>query len=361
MRFKKKLQKLTLIPLGLMLVACPSVLSDESPQLKATVQMNDSMAPELSDNTSSIKTNSVPNDTALVPVQKSVDTQEKIKPLDPVLWPGNYFDKEVATALLKDNTVPSSTWKKIPPWQAGRWESKQATNTRGIKYVHGQPVALNTLGVYTCKMAETSGWQRDKTGGIWDRFESNYWTETDYDDLKALVYVKFRVPGTDEYPDSYHESISFDIDKKTNKITDVQQRKTWTKVSFVAPGIIKQDSVHTIYNESGEPEKSAWNTILCKRVGPFTALGSTYKATSEQMHQDFVNYLKSNGMSNLICNGAESLSDDDLLSIIKSKGTKQAISKSHHPVKKISYAQKKTSGQPVNSNHQQISANGNYR
>ena len=61
----------------------------------------------------------------------SIDVKQETKPLDPLLWTGNYFDEKVATALLTNEAINSSSWKKIPAWQAGGWETTQATNTRG--------------------------------------------------------------------------------------------------------------------------------------------------------------------------------------------------------------------------------------
>lgn len=240
--------------------------------------------------------------------KSSIDMTEKVKPLDPLLCPGNYFDKTVATALSKDKSISSNTWKKIPAWQAGNWETNQATGTRAIQYIDGKPYALAPRGVYRCNFRETLGWQRDKNGDIWDRYAFNYWTETDFDDYKSFSYIKFRVPGVDDYPNSYGESTDFDVDNETKKIIDVKQCKTWIKISYIAPGIIKEDSVATVYDKAGLPVQSAWNTSIQKRVEPFflyenSVCDSSY--TNKQIHGDFVNYLKNNGLAKLIPTGKE--------------------------------------------------------
>ena len=45
--------------------------------------------------------------------------------LDPTLAPGNIFDKDTATALLKKE-IPQNVWYKIPTSLAGSWECREA-------------------------------------------------------------------------------------------------------------------------------------------------------------------------------------------------------------------------------------------
>ena len=70
-------------------------------------------------------------------------------------------------------------------------------------------------------------------------------------------------------PDLYGESVDFIVDKSTGKITDVQQRKSWVRYISLAPGLVKQESIHTVYDEKGQPTESAWNTSLKKRIKNF--------------------------------------------------------------------------------------------
>jgi len=183
----------------------------------------------------------------------TIDVKKKMEPLDPVLWPGNYFDKEAATALLKDDAQSSSIWKKIPAWQAGNWEQTQATITKAVKYINGQPAIENIpIGVYTAKRFENFGWQKDKNNDIWQLYSLGYWTKTELDDCKAYYsYIKFSAPGANDYPDYYAEMVSFYVDRATNKILDVQQGKQWNRYIYLAPDIMKEEAVYTVFNEKG--------------------------------------------------------------------------------------------------------------
>jgi hypothetical protein len=214
-------------------------------------------------------------------------------PLDPLLWPGNYFDKKVATALLKDSSQHGSTWRKIPDWQAGQWQCLQATNTQDLGYLNGIPAAqIDPKGVYTCQSKFTVGQEKDKKGEIWERFTSGYWTEADHGSRTGFSYVNFQAPGVYDYPDSYGESITFEVDKATNKIIAVHRRRTWTQYLYVTPDTMKEEDVHTAYNEKGEPVLSSWNAVLLRRVGPFIA--------SKEPSSDFLIHLAENDLWDLI-------------------------------------------------------------
>ena len=233
----------------------------------------------------------------------SLEVGKKTKPLDPLLWAGNYFDEKVATALLKDESVNTSIWKKIPAWQAGEWESTQATCTKAVKYINGQQHAVAAVGCYTCKGRESSVLQKDRNGDVWSWYSSGYWTRTEYKDDIGHSFKKFTAPGPAEYPDLYAESIDFHVDKSTNKITYVYQSKSWTRYVYLSPGLCKKDEVRTTFDEKGEPSVSAWNTLLYKRIGTFAEIEmliATDTEVQEQIRQDFFNYLKNNGMANLI-------------------------------------------------------------
>jgi hypothetical protein len=235
----------------------------------------------------------------------TLDIKNQTAPLDPVLWPGNYFDKEVATALLKDETHISNIWKKIPTWQAGEWKTTQATNTKSLIYKSGFPYGTVIGGVYTSKGEETEGKQKDKNGEIWEQYGSNYWTETDHGDTKAMSYVTLDLPGAYDYPDSYTESVVFTLDKASNKITAVCQKRCWSKLINVAPGIMKEEEVHTAFDESGKPTVSAWNTSIMKRTHLFSEYDGKL-VDDKELQRDFVSYLINNGLRDVIPPGAKS-------------------------------------------------------
>jgi len=237
--------------------------------------------------------------TAIGAITAARPTSLTIKRLDPKLWPGNNFDKKLATALLNDRTKGHHIWENIPDWRSGGWQCSQETNTRWQKFVDGKtPLEQKPLGVHPAAGAESIGLQKDKYGNIWDEFGGGYWQEMDYATDKGHTYVKFRVPGDATNTDYYAESVEFDVDKRTNKIKSVQQRRTQSRSAYVAPDILKEEEMHTAYNEKGQPIESAWNTILLKRISPFAAIDSE--------RSDFVRFLTAKGLQSLIPPGSVS-------------------------------------------------------
>jgi hypothetical protein len=218
------------------------------------------------------------------------------KRLDSQLWTGKTFDKKLATKLLVDPKLAHHVWKNIPDWRAGGWQCSQETNTRWQKYVNGKTTEQKPLGAHLASGAESIGLQKDSFGNIWDEFGGGYWQEMDYGTDKGRTYVKFRLPGNNNGADYVAESVEFDIDKRTNKIKSVQQRKTQSRSSYVAPNVMKEEEAHVIYDEKGQPIEAAWNTILLNRIKPFGEV--------ESERADFVRYLTASGLQSLIPGGS---------------------------------------------------------
>ena len=231
----------------------------------------------------------------------SANLYEKENSLDPILCPGNEFNKDVATALLKVPAGRFHIWRRIPDWQVGRWEYSQSTTTRVVKYEGGRPAyeEKEHLGNYRSKSTYTIGLEKDRYGGIWDPYSSGYWTTTEYDRTIGYSYIKYSEPGSGEYPEFYAEMVSFSVDKQTNKINRVDQTRTWTRYAFIGPGLLKQENIHTFYNAQGEPESSLWTTRISIRTETFEQYEGRV-ADDRVRHKDFIAYLKDNGMEGLI-------------------------------------------------------------
>lgn len=219
--------------------------------------------------------------------------------LDPLLWPGNNFDKDAARSLLRDQTKDSSIWQQIPEWQAGNWEGKQAVNTRAIKFVNGTPMEYPPLGVHQAEGQFTKGLLKDKNGGIWHWLQSDYWTETDQGENKACSYVVFCSPGGGEYPDFYAESVDFKVNKASNQIVTVRRAKTWTRYLNLGPGTLKEESVRSNFDQNGNPTAITYNTALEKRTEAFSSYEPSF-ASKKTIVESLHSYLKQHGLSNLI-------------------------------------------------------------
>jgi hypothetical protein len=221
------------------------------------------------------------------------------KPLDPLLWPGNNFDKDVARSLLRDPDQESSIWQRIPDWEAGNWEGKQATNVRALKYINGTPVDYPPIGVHKAEGKFTKGLLRDKVGDIWHWFQSDYWSETDHGDQKVISYIIYSAPGSGQFPDFYAESVDFNVDKASNQIVTLRRAKCWTKYTNLGPGLIKEESLRTNFDTQGHPTATTFNTALDKRAEAFSAYEASF-AGRKNIVDSFNNYLRTHGAANLI-------------------------------------------------------------
>lgn len=209
----------------------------------------------------------------------AVEYAENVQPIDPLLWPGNQFDKNAARALLHPKKDRSEIWGQIPEWQAGEWESRQAVNTRAIKYENGVAVEVTPIGVHTSIGKFNKGMLRDRKGNIWHLYQSDYWTETDLGQLKVLSYVRYSSPGSSgAYKDFYAESIDFKVAKNSNAISSVRKARTWTRYSDLGAGSLKEESVRTNYNERGQPTSTSYNTALSKLTMRFDHYEPAFKA-----------------------------------------------------------------------------------
>jgi hypothetical protein len=234
------------------------------------------------------------------PLQGSVQQfAEPAKALDPLLWPGNNFDRNAARSLLRDPDQAPSKWQKIPDWQAGNWACEQAVNTRAIKYRGGAPVEIQPLGVHKSVGSFTKGLMKDKNGGIWDWFQSDYWTGTDHGQQIQQSYIIYTSPGGGEYPDFYSESIDFNVDKSTNQILASRRAKVWTRYTKMAPGMLKEETLRTGFDFEGHPTVTAFNTALYKRTETFDSYYPGF-ASKKAIVDNFRNYLRAHGLENLI-------------------------------------------------------------
>ena len=223
----------------------------------------------------------------------SADYSRPIAPLDARLWPGNSFNQEMATALLKDRSKSKSIWKKIDDWRGGVWQYTQTTNTRHVRYSDGEPTGdVEAVGVYSARSGGEVGQQRDRNGKLWRNYRPGHWDHVDLNDTSVFMYTEDEAPGPKDYPDMFSEAIEFRVDKSTKKITAVTQRKAYSRCTSLGSGMIQLETFATHYDKNGDPTNSYWNTTISRRISPYSEEAS--------LRADFINYLTENGLQKLI-------------------------------------------------------------
>jgi hypothetical protein len=235
-------------------------------------------------------------------LQGGIELYANTEEIPPELFPGKLFSQKLAESLLQGKVeISFDKWRIIHHWLGGRWKTSKATNTRRVKIIDGKPVDIKTLGLYTMKSIEDWGSVKDKNGAVWEKYDSNYWAPVDYGDSINYSYIILSGPGKGEYPDLYTKCIDFIVDKKTNIITSVQQRKAWDKHTLLAPGKVQDDIVQTEYDENGKHTLTSWNTSIMKQEQDFDRLNNG-RDESDRIKDfyDLKNFLSQYGKQDLL-------------------------------------------------------------
>ncbi len=164
------------------------------------------------------------------PLQGGVKIDERLldkslPALDPTLAPGNTFDKDVATALLRKE-IPQNVWFKIPAWLAGNWLEQEATVTWSrdeiTKRVDNAPrpeknVTSGNFGYFPT--VDQNFW--------WQFADSEYWGKSEKQTCTSWFFHQYIAPvDTNGQSMSIKRiSIEFDVDLNSNKILQVYQRQ----------------------------------------------------------------------------------------------------------------------------------------
>ncbi len=204
-------------------------------------------------------------------LKAGVQFDAKARPIDPSLLPGNIFDKKLATSLLRSPGKPIQQWYKVPEWQAGSWRAEETTNIRLVLYENGKPAIEKPIGSYKTLGEVDVGLLRDKNGEVWGRYNTGYWAETEIENGMIYSYIVFQSAGEGDYPDSFSEMVNFGVSSETNKVYFVSRSKSWTRNINKAPGILREDSLRTVFDDSGAPTSTSWNMRISRCVAKFSS------------------------------------------------------------------------------------------
>lgn len=231
-------------------------------------------------------------------LRASLQIDDRAQPLNPLLLPGNLFDKELATSILRIPGKSQQQWYKVPSWQAGSWKSEEGTGTRYQVYENGKPVEKEPWGHGKVVSEFDRGQLKDKNGDIWDVYSSG-WVEVDYGDQLGYGYIVFQSAGNQHYPNLYSERVQFLVDPETRRIKEVYRATSRNIVKFIAPGIIKTDTLQTKFKDSGLLESKDWSEIISHRTESFSSYEHKLR-DQEKMKASFRAYCKAEGLGDLL-------------------------------------------------------------
>ncbi|MDZ4837989.1 MAG: hypothetical protein SGJ27_29755 [Candidatus Melainabacteria bacterium] len=216
-----------------------------------------------------------------LPLQGGI-TEDVIQAVPEQYRPGQYFDPR---SLEKSK---SNFWVPVPTWAAGLW----TRTTELIEFPDGHRESKPV------KSSTSWGAQTDGMNTVWHCYplpavgvgvgggEKCYsiWMSQNYDPPRADM---LRYSG---------DGMSITVDERTGIIKQVVQSKAIKTLTPNADGTITSSSVEGVYDEFGKRQLAFRGMTRYYRTGNY--------APRNDLFPSFVNYLKANGYSDRIPNGA---------------------------------------------------------
>jgi hypothetical protein len=201
-----------------------------------------------------------------------------LPPLDPSLAPGNLFNQDTATKLLKKPT--RNDWVKMPAWIVGMWLPQENVVTHTKNEVTGQEdniphskkIDLERMRANDRHNAQIFGYFPSKDAW-WHYPDTGIWKKTEEKDHYQYVFEqqkKYEQAGADA--DKIIASgvlIVFNVDRGSNKIKSVVQTPYTTTAKRIADDRIEAIKDSKLYSYRGGLIASSQTAIyLHKEGGP---------------------------------------------------------------------------------------------
>jgi hypothetical protein len=227
-------------------------------------------------------------------LQGGVNHSEELPGLDDALRPGQAFKEEI---LLNPETPINNSWFLIPSWYAGVRHSEDVL----IVYRHFFATGQTTTPMQRQleRQDSLSGFQVDRSGGIWDYKHIPAIQHVESDLVNAVLFVKEVTPlkeTQDEFVVKYEE-ISITLDKKKNKILQVTQQEQINSVTCPEPNLLKIDVSVKSFDRDGKPIRLEKSVVFSKITKPFEHIDS-YEG--QDLRPLFRDYLISHQLANLV-------------------------------------------------------------
>lgn len=202
---------------------------------------------------------------------------------------------EVNIAKLK-KLEPDNQWFKIPLWYAGSWETRRHT----IYYQKALDTGAESfpLNSHFALGAETSGFQRDRAGAIWEFAYGEYISILDLADGYELQLVHFREPLeiADNKLMMLFRAHTIFVSSSDNKIQHTKQVESIQTYTPAGNGLIRVDASVKTFNEAGKPVRLTKILAFKRQTQPFQPRD---RRQGRNMRKLFDEYLESHGMNEL--------------------------------------------------------------
>ncbi len=221
---------------------------------------------------------------------------KSVRPLDPRLWKGSLFNKELTERLLRDTRVSPTFWYRVPSWCAGRWESTEATTKYMKDHRSGKEDANQT--VYECRGRETIGHQFDRQKGIWNFCRENVWTHGQMQDYETNSFLFYSHPLriTQKEVVVLGKMAVFEVNAKGRIISSYKTEVIDTMTPFDDSALLDEQT-KLVFNDEGKPVTTIKTQVLWKRITDFQPVNDSKGLALKPL---FTQFLREQGLKDLI-------------------------------------------------------------
>ena len=219
---------------------------------------------------------------------------EELPGLDQNLQIGKVYSDDL---LLKPGEKTSREWFLIPSWYAGVRHSENAMIFSRYDYASGETTRpmLNQLN----RQNSTSGFQKDKDGGIWDFKHVPQIQHIESDITNGVLFVKGITPlsGNAERLMVKYNEISISLSKRTNKIVQIVQQEQINTITSPSPNTLRIDVSVRSFDADGKPQRQEESVIMAEMIKPYE---QTDTFNGEDLRPSFRDYLVAHHLENLV-------------------------------------------------------------
>jgi hypothetical protein len=227
-------------------------------------------------------------------LQGGVQHSEELPGLDESLKPGMVYKED---ALLNPAAPENNDWFLIPPWFAGE------RHTDDVLVVYRYDFQTDTSSSPMLRQLERqnsiSGFQRDSKGNIWDYKHVPTIQHVESFPCDAVLYVKSITPlrVSPEQIVLRYEEVCITLEKRRNKILQVQQQEQINTVTSPQPGLLRIDVSVKNFGWDGKPLRLEQSLIFAKIIKPFEQIDLF---EGKDLRPLFKDYLVSHHLENLV-------------------------------------------------------------
>jgi len=227
------------------------------------------------------------------PLQGKIEHSETLQPAPRGMAEGAKFDESALPKLVSQNN-----WVPVPKWLAGTWQFKTET----VTYIRSFDKKTYPDVPFTLRneFQKTIGYQRDKSGQIWDYVKAPYSYTTKLDGgLKGYERVDSVTIVSDDSEGYTRAVIGPDsvIDPESQQILLTQQKECFNRYTPMADDAIRLDGSTKVFSMQGNPKVLKISNMLAMRVKPFAPID---EKDGENLRQLFAEFLTAHGKTNLI-------------------------------------------------------------